>query len=299
MLDDYLAEKRSLSHLTFRKNCPLASYTTFGIGGAADYLVMPETEEALINLIGYLRRQEIRFFLCGNGSNLLFDDKGYRGVVILTKKLRSFRIVDTVMEAAAGASLIAVAAAAAHASLSGLEFASSIPGTVGGALFMNAGAHGGEMKDVVLSSRYLDAEGRIREITEHSFSYRSSLFQENGGIVLSCRLGLHYGRPDEILCKISENRKKREDTQPVKMKSAGSVFRRTESCIPAKLIDEAGLKGLSVGDAAVSEKHAGFIVNRGNATAADVLSLIEKIRERILLQYGKELVCEIRYIPER
>ncbi len=298
MFEDYLAKECSLNRLTYHRNIALAPYTTFGIGGVADYLVMPHSEDSLVSLIALLRENKIPFFLCGNGSNLLFDDRGFRGVVIRTTSLRGFRITDTVIEAFCGTSLIALSAAAARASLSGLEFACSIPGSVGGALFMNAGAHGGEMADVLLSSRYLDESGCVRETTEHDFSYRTSRFQKTGEVILSCRLGLSYGKGEEILHKMAENRERREASQPVHQKSAGSVFRRGEGIIPAMLIDEAGLKGMSVGDAVVSEKHAGFIVNRGGATAKDVLTLIEKIKERIFALYGKELFCEIRYIPE-
>ena len=298
MLKDYLAKESSLHHLSFQTNVSLAPHTTFGIGGLADYLVIPQSEESLLVLIGFLRENGIRFGVFGNGSNLLFDDKGYRGVVILTSGIRHICFTDTLVEASCGASLIALSMKAAKNALSGLEFACGIPGTVGGALFMNAGAHGGEMADIVLSSRYLDTQGNLHEITEHDFSYRHSRYQENGGIILSCRMGLSYGKESEIRARMAENKKKRESTQPIKEKSAGSVFRRSDGVIPAALIDRAGLKGLTVGGATVSEKHAGFIVNRGDATASDVLCLIDLIKERIAALYGVELVPEIRYIRE-
>ena len=164
---------------------------------------------------------------------------------------------------------------------------------------MNAGAHGGAMSDIVLSSRYLDVQGNVLEITQHDFAYRHSVYQDTDRIILSCCLGLSYGTESEIRAKMEENKQKRTMTQPVNDKSAGSVFRRTEGVIPAALIDRAGLKGLSVGGASVSKKHAGFIVNRGDATACDVLSLIELIKNRIDSVYGVQLIPEIRYIPER
>lgn len=299
MLEDYLVKESSLNHLTFQTNVCLAPYTTFGIGGPADYLVLPKSEEALLSLVDYLRQGEIRFEVFGRGSNILFSDRGFRGVVILTRNLRSFSMTDTVIRAACGASLITLSAAALRASLSGLEFACGIPGSVGGAVFMNAGAHGREMKDIVLSSRYLSEDGKIVEITDHAFSYRHSVYQKTNRIILSCSLGLSYGRPDEIAARMTENKRKREETQPIASKSAGSVFRREENFIPAKAIDEAGLKGLSVGDAAISEKHAGFIVNQGSAKAEDVLTLIEQVRKIIFNLYQRDPIPEIRFIPER
>lgn len=299
MLKDYLEQKSSLNHLTFQTDARLAPHTTFGIGGHADYLVVPQSEEALLSLISFLRETEIRFGVFGNGSNVLFDDKGFRGVVILTSGIRQISFQDTIVESTCGVSLISLSMQAAQHKLSGLEFACGIPGTVGGALFMNAGAHGGEMADIVLSSRYIDEAGHIHETTQHEFDYRYSVYQNTNRIILSCRLGLSCGNECEIRAKMAENKEKRITTQPIKDKSAGSVFRRTEGVIPAALIDKAGLKGLSVGGASVSEKHAGFIVNRGNATAYDVLTLIELIKKKIDSIYGVQLIPEIRYISER
>lgn len=298
MLKDYLVKESSCNRITFQKDARLAPHTTFGIGGLADYLVVPQSEDALLSLVAFLREKEIRFGVFGNGSNVLFDDNGYRGVVILTSGIRGVEFTDTLVKVSCGASLISLSRQAAKHSLSGLEFACGIPGTVGGAVFMNAGAHGGEMSDIVLSSRYLDNSGKVCEITQHDFSYRHSVYQDSDRIILSCCLALSYGTESEILAKMEENKYKRTTTQPIKEKSAGSVFRRTEGVIPAALIDKAGLKGLSVGGARVSEKHAGFIVNRGDATARDVLSLVELIQKRIDSVYGVKLIPEIRYISE-
>lgn len=296
MLKDYLVKESSLNHLTFQTDAKLAPHTTFGIGGHADYLVVPQSEDALLSLVALLRQNKIRFGVFGNGSNILFDDRGFRGVVILTKGLKSMEFQDTLVKVSAGTSLISLSRQAAKRSLSGLEFACGIPGSVGGAVFMNAGAHGGEMADVVLSSRYLDAAGNVCEITQHEFAYRHSVYQNTDRIILSCSLGLSYGVESEIQAKMEENKEKRTRTQPITDKSAGSVFRRTEGVIPAALIDQAGLKGLSVGGACVSEKHAGFIVNQGGATAHDVLSLIELVQQKIATVYGVELIPEIRYV---
>ena len=298
MLKDYLAKESSLNHLTFQTDAKLAPHTTFGIGGHADYLVVPQSEDGLLSLVAFLREKEIRFGVFGNGSNVLFDDKGFRGVVILTGGLRDVVFQDTLVKVSSGASLISLSMQAAKRSLSGLEFACGIPGSVGGAVFMNAGAHGGEMADIVLSSRYLDSSGNVREITQHEFAYRHSVYQTNDSIILSCSLGLSYGVEADISAKMAENKEKRTKSQPIKDKSAGSVFRRTDGVIPAALIDQAGLKGLSVGGACVSEKHAGFIVNRGGATARDVLSLIELVKQKIDSVYGVQLIPEIRYVSE-
>lgn len=299
MLKDYLVKESSFDRLTFQTDARLAPHTTFGIGGHADYLVVPKNEDALVSLIAFLRENGIRFGVFGNGSNILFDDKGFRGVVILTRGLRGVQFQETQVTVPCGYSLISLSKQAAKHSLSGLEFACGIPGTVGGAIFMNAGAHGGEMADIVISSRYLDAMGNVHKITEHDFSYRHSVYQDTDRIILSCCLNLSVGNEADICSKMEENKQKRTASQPIKDKSAGSVFKRTEGVIPAALIDQAGLKGLSVGGASVSKKHAGFIVNRGDATAYDVLMLIELIRKKIDSVYGVHLVPEIRFIAER
>ena len=297
MLESYLVEESSLKTLSFHKDEPLAPHSTFGIGGQCDYFVTPFTENALIQLISFLKRNAIRFFVIGNGSNLLFDDDGFRGCIISTKELRSLRFDKSELEVGCGYSLIALSSLAQKRSLSGLEFACSIPATIGGAIYMNAGAYGGEMKNIVTTVRYLDKDGTLCETDEHNFSYRHSIYQEEERVILSCRLSLTVGNSDAILATMNENKRKREATQPIKEKSAGSVFRRTDSCIPARLIDEMGLKGLAIGGAEVSRKHAGFIINRGNATANDVLLLIDQIRTIIKEECNQDLSCEIKYIP--
>lgn len=297
MLINYLARESSLNTLTYQINETLAPHSTFGIGGQCDYFVKPFTENALIRLIAYLKQENIRYTVIGNGSNILFDDDGYCGCIISTKELREICIRENEIFVSCGYSLIALSSLAQKNALSGLEFACSIPATVGGAIYMNAGAYGGEMKDIVTTVRYLSKEGDIHEISDHKFAYRKSIYQTNGGVILSCSIRLSHKDPDLILQTMKENREKREAAQPTREKSAGSVFRREENCIPAKLIDEAGLKGLSCGDASVSTKHAGFIVNHGSATANDVLQLIHRIQSIIYEKYGVRLHCEIRHIP--
>ena len=298
MLQDYLVKESSLNHLHYQKDAMLAPHSTFGIGGHCDYFVTPFSENCLIELIAFLKKRKFRYIVIGNGSNLLFDDRGFRGCVISTKAMRDVTVDGNVLTVSAGYSLIALSQLAAKHSLSGLEFACSIPASVGGAVCMNAGAYGGEMKDIVTSCRYLTKEGNVCETTDHDFSYRHSRYQLTGETVLSCQIRLQHAETDEILSRMKENKTKREATQPTKEKSAGSVFRRMEGVIPAKLIDEAGLKGLTVGGATVSEKHAGFIVNRGNATAKDVLSLIDLIKKAVRDRYGVDLVCEICHVLE-
>lgn len=278
----------------------LAPFSTFGIGGPCDYLLEPSSQEGMIRAIGILRQRGIPYRVLGRCSNVVFADAGFRGAIILTGRMHTVELRrPSEIYAEAGASLIGLSQMAASASLAGLTFACGIPGSVGGALRMNAGAHGGEMKDVVLSSQYLDANGNVKTRNDHRFSYRHSIYQEEkDSLILSVTFRLQPGDKDEILQQMRASKEKRLATQPVKEKSAGSVFRRQEGCIPARLIDEAGLKGLSVGGAAVSEKHAGFIVNRNNATADDVRTLVDKIRSVIFERHGIDLVPEIEFIEE-
>ncbi len=297
MLADYLAKESSLNTLAYQLDEPLAPHSTFGIGGQCDYFVRPFTEDALVRLITYLKKSNIRYTVIGNASNLLFDDDGYRGCIISTKGLREALIQDEEITVSCGYSLIALSSLAQKNALSGLEFACSIPATVGGAIYMNAGAYGGEMKDIVTTVRYLSNDGLILETADHQFAYRHSSYQTDERVILLCRIKMTRKDPNVILQTMQEFKKRREANQPTREKSAGSVFRRGENCIPAKLIDEAGLKGLSCGDAVVSLKHAGFIINRGTATAHDVLNLIDRIRSIIYKNYGVQLYCELRYIP--
>ena len=297
MLNNYLAKECSLNNLAYQINEPLAPHSTFGIGGQCDYFVKPFTEHALVRLISFLKEQHIRFSVIGNASNILFDDQGYRGCIISTKEMRDISVQENEITVSSGYSLIALSSLAQKHALSGLEFACSIPATVGGAIYMNAGAYGGEMKDIVTSVRYLSQNGEICETFDHGFSHRHSIYQTTGSIILSCRTKLSPQNPDLILETMNAYRAKREATQPIRDKSAGSVFKRANDCIPAKLIDEAGLKGLSCGGASVSTKHAGFIINRDNASANDVLALIEKIKTVIYDRYGVILHCEIQYLP--
>ncbi|MGM9637308.1 MAG: UDP-N-acetylmuramate dehydrogenase [Eubacteriales bacterium] len=283
-----------------KKDTPLAGFTSFKVGGPADQLILPHTKEALVELISVVRECKIRYLILGNGSNVLFSDRGYRGAVLLTTALRSYSVEGTKIHADCGVPLGALSVAAAAAGLSGLEFAYGIPGTLGGAVYMNAGAYGGEIADVLESSTCLCSDGQLCELSveEHAFGYRSSVYQSSGGTVLSATLSLKKGDPTEIQAKMKDFMSRRREKQPLESPSAGSTFKRYPGYYTGKLIEDAGLKGFSVGDAMVSEKHAGFVINAGEATSADILALIEHIKQTIYQKNGILLECEVRIIPE-
>lgn len=278
-------------------NEPMSKHTTFRTGGNADFFVTPESIEELEKIL----KVSGNVIVIGNGSNLLVTDKGIRGIVVSLKKLNNFEINDEIITVDSGMPIAKLARIAADNSLTGLEFACGIPGTVGGAVFMNAGAYGGEMKDVVVSSTYLDKKTlEIKTLEEHNFKYRSSIYAEElDGIILSVKLKLTHGNKEEIQNKIKENMESRNSKQPVNKPSAGSTFKRQEGVIAAKLIDEAGLKGYKIGGAEVSTLHAGFVINSGDATSKDILDLIEYIKKSVKEEYGVELEPEVKIIGER
>ena len=294
-----LSKIRSLfPALEIRENEPLKNHSSFRIGGPADVMFLPKTPEELAGLYKHLLQEEVRHFVMGNGSNLLFADEGYRGAVIKTSGLNDVSLVgENTLRAQCGALLSQTAVFARKNALAGMEFAHGIPGSVGGAVVMNAGAYGGEIKDVAVKTLYLDAAGELREAVdeEHDFSYRHSRFQP-GEIVLSCDFLLQPGDENEIQAKMSELAAKRKASQPLDLPSAGSTFKRPAGGYAAALIDQAGLKGLTVGGAQVSSKHAGFVVNIGGASCADVLALMEKIKEAVLAASGIELEPEVRIV---
>ena len=283
------------------KDEPMSRHTTFRIGGNADYFLTPESEEQLIAVLRLLREKEMPYCIVGNGSNLLVGDRGIRGAVVcLYKKMSKIECCGTEIYAECGALLSGVSSAALNAGLTGFEFASGIPGTVGGAVYMNAGAYGCEMKDAVKSVRYIDSDLSVREISaaDCKFGYRTGIFTGSDKIILSCRLELRRGSTDEIRAKISELTQKRVSKQPLDKPSAGSTFKRPEGHFAGGLIESAGLKGAAVGGAAVSEKHAGFVVNNGGATARDVTELIEYIKKTVSEKSGVTLEPEIKMIGE-
>ena len=301
-----------LPQLGLLRDEPMKKHTTFRIGGPADYYAEPDMSR-ISKLIEIAKACDMPVTVIGNGSNLLVGDKGIRGLVIgIGKGMSEIEVTEAVAQdftaqdnchiitAGAGAILAAVAAKAAEASLSGLEFASGIPGSVGGAVVMNAGAYGGEIKDVLIDATVLTADGELKTVTrdELDLSYRHSIVPEKGYIVLSARFRLTPKPKDEIKSYMAELRAKRVEKQPLEYPSAGSTFKRPEGYFAGKLIMDAGLRGYSVGDAQVSEKHCGFVVNKGEAAAADVLTLIKDVQETDLKQFGVKLEPEVKMIGE-
>ncbi len=285
--------------IPFRENELLAQHCTFKIGGPAELFVQPETEQQLCAAVKLCKAENVRYYLLGNGSNILFADEGYRGVIIDTTAMKTELVIDgTQVAAGAGLRLSALCTAALENGLTGLEFAYGIPGTVGGAVYMNAGAYGGEMKDVLVSVRYLTAEGEIMEApaAELDLSYRHSIFEENGGCILSACFRLEKGDPSAIKARMNELMAKRVDKQPLDKPSAGSTFKRPAGAFAAALIDQCGLRGYRHGGAAVSEKHCGFVVNLGGATCADVLALCDEVRAIVKEKTGYDLEKEIRVV---
>ena len=279
---------------------PMARHTTFGVGGPADWFLMPETAEKIAAAVKKLHTEGVPVYILGGGADLLVRDKGIRGAVIWTGKCSGVKISETFVTALAGTPTALVAKTAADAGLSGLEFAAGIPGTIGGAAFMNAGAFDGDMSKIVKTVTVCDETGDVHtyQNEELDYAYRHSRFMEKPEIILEIEMKLTRGNREDIEAKTALFQKKRRDTQPLQYKSAGSTFKRPDGVAAAKLIDEAGLKGFSVGDAAVSEKHAGFIINRGHATCADILEVMETVRARVSEIYGIELSPEVRIIGE-
>ena len=280
---------------------PLSRHTTFRTGGPCDLLAYPKDEETLLLTISYLQSRKIPWFILGRGSNLLVSDSGYRGCAVSLKKhMNRIRVSGNGITAEAGAMLSETAREALLNSLSGLEFASGIPGTVGGGVFMNAGAYGGELKDVVTSVRMLLPDGQIRDFSnaEMDFSYRHSAAEALGGTIISARMELSPGDPGEIRALMDDLNRRRKEKQPLEFGSAGSTFKRPAGYYAGALIEGAGLKGYRVGGACVSEKHAGFVINLGNALAQDVFRVIRHTEEEVLKKSGVQLEREVRLLGD-
>ncbi len=279
---------------------PMNLHTSFRIGGNADCFCEVKTVEALKNIIAACKKYNTDYFIIGLGSNLLVSDNGIKGVVI--KLSGEFDEIEqtgkNTIRCGAGVSLAAVCVYAKNNSLGGAEFAWGIPGSVGGAVYMNAGAYGGEIKDIVVSSRYLDENGEIKERKgkEHDFSYRHSAYSDSRNIILDVTFELSEKNKNEIFFLMQDTMEKRKKKQPLNRPSAGSVFKRPEGYYAAALIEQCGLKGVSIGGAQVSEKHSGFIVNNGGATAKDVKELIDHIKSVVKSKTGVDLHCEIKYV---
>lgn len=283
------------------KDEPMSAHTTFRIGGPADYFAMPSSAEEIRRIVSLCIEQEVPYYIIGNGSNLLVGDKGFRGVIIqIFKNMRDIRTEGETVTAQAGALLSKVAAAAYDAGLTGFEFASGIPGTLGGAVRMNAGAYGGEMSQVLKSADVLTTEGEVLTIPveEMKMGYRTSIVSRMDYVVLGAQLVLSRGSKEDIRAKMDELKEKRVSKQPLEFGSAGSTFKRPEGYFAGKLIEDAGLRGFRIGNAQVSEKHCGFVINRGGATAAEVAELMDHIIRRVEETSGVRLQPEVKKIGE-
>ena len=283
--------------LELREDEPMSRHTTFRIGGPAALMALPRTVGEAKAAVKAARALEVEPFFLGNGSNLLAADGGYPGFVVkLAGDFDQIREVNRGLEAGSAVLLSRLSNALLGRGLTGLEFAGGIPGSVGGAVTMNAGAYGGEMAQVLESVTFLDEAGEICTLpaSECGFGYRKSVFSDRKCLILKARFHLEQGGPAAIKARMEELAAKRREKQPLEYPSAGSMFKRPPGHFAATLIDQCGLKGLTVGGAQVSEKHAGFVVNRGGATCADVLELARRVRERVLAQTGVELEMEVK-----
>lgn len=281
---------------------PLKSHTTFKIGGNCIALIEPREISDIIEAVKICRKNNIKFFVIGNGSNLLVPDEGYNGVIIkLKSEFSKIEVEGDYLIVNSGAKLSEVYTVAYENSLTGFEFASGIPGTIGGAIYMNAGAYGGEMKDIVESVEVLDLDSfELRELKneELEFSYRKSIIQRKNYIVTTIKLKLQKGNKEEINAVYEDLRERRNSKQPLNFGSAGSTFKRPEGHFASKLIEDAGLKGYHINDAWVSEKHSGFIVNKGNASFKEVMELIEYVQKVVFEKFGVKLETEVRILKD-
>lgn len=279
---------------------PMSRHTTFRVGGPADVLVRPKVEQ-LAGVLRLCREYEEPYTLIGNGSNLLVGDGGIRGVVVeLSEPAGAIVVNGNEITAQAGAMLAKIANTAASAGLAGMEFASGIPGTIGGAVVMNAGAYGGEMKDILVRVKVLDEQGEEKElpVEELDLGYRHSCIPEKHYLVTEATIRLTPGKEEAIRAKMKELNEKRIEKQPLSYPSAGSTFKRPEGYFAGKLIMDAGLRGYAVGGAQVSEKHCGFVINKGGATAADIRQLMQDVAEKVYEQYGVRLEPEVKMTGE-
>ena len=300
MLENY-CKKNGVSYKT---NVKLADLCTFKIGGLASLVIIPRSEEEIAGVFRAALESEVALYVLGNGSNVLFSDSGYSGAILLLGKSFSQMLIKdkgTIIECQSGATLNSLCQFACENGLSGLEFAYGIPGTVGGAVYMNAGAYGGEIKDAVITAKHIDPNGEfsVLSVDEMRLSYRHSIYQgvEYKGCIITCaEFNLKTDAPTDIRARMMDYMNRRREKQPLEYPSAGSTFKRPEGAYASALVDMCGLKGLSIGGAQVSEKHAGFLINRGGATADDMLRLIEKVQSEVLRQTGFMLESEVERV---
>lgn len=281
-------------------NEPLKNHVSFKTGGNAKYFVTPENAEQLVCVIKALRENGEKYFVMGNGSNLLVSDSGFDGTVIcIGRNMSAITVNGCEITAMSGALLSRIASVALKASLTGFEFASGIPGSLGGAVVMNAGAYGGEMKDVIVKTEYLSKDGELKCVSgeEHGFGYRKSIFAE-GDVVISSVISLKHGDSDKIRSTMDELNCRRREKQPLEYPSAGSTFKRPEGYFAAKLIDDSGLRGFKCGGAMVSEKHCGFVINYDNATSSDIYRLMGHVKSVVYDKFGVMLEPEVRLLGD-
>ena len=297
-----LAEEYNREHedpIEIKQNEPMSRHTSFKIGGNADLYIIPHDMDALIETVRILKETETKRYFLGNATNVLFDDAGFRGAVVSLGNICAIKVIENRIIAEAGASLNLVCKTARDKELSGLEFAYGIPGSIGGAVFMNAGAYGGEMSQVVAQSTYFsldDMTVHTIPLTAHEYGYRESVYRHNNWLVLSAVLELQKGEYDKINAAMNDYMSRRIDKQPLEYPSAGSVFKRYPGRYTGQMIEECGLKGYSIGGAQVSEKHAGFIVNKGGATSADVIAIIEHIKNEVYKKFDCRIECEVIHV---
>lgn len=297
-----LAEEYNREHenpIEIKQNEPMSRHTSFKIGGNADLYIIPHDMDALIETVRILKETETKRYFLGNATNVLFDDAGFYGAVVSLGNICAIKVIENRIIAEAGASLNLVCKTARDKELSGLEFAYGIPGSIGGAVFMNAGAYGGEMSQVVAQSTYLsldDMTVHTIPLSAHEYGYRESVYRHNNWLVLSAVLELQKGEYDKINAAMNDYMSRRIDKQPLEYPSAGSVFKRYPGRYTGQMIEECGLKGYSIGGAQVSEKHAGFIVNKGGAASADVLALIEHIKNEVYKKFDCRIECEVIHV---
>lgn len=280
---------------------PMKKHTTFRVGGNADYFVQVQTVAEIQGVVALCKKSDMPYYILGNGSNLLVGDRGYRGVIIqIYKEMNHIEVIDTCIKAQAGALLSKVGATALEAGLEGFEFAAGIPGTVGGAVVMNAGAYGGEMKDILRSVTVLTPDGEVKELSNEQLElgYRTSIIAKANHIVVEAVFQLNIGDREQIRAKMDELRHQRTTKQPLEYPSAGSTFKRPEGYFAGKLIQDAGLRGFQVGGAQVSEKHCGFVINKDEATAADIAELMKQVSEKVQEEFGVTLEPEVKRLGE-
>lgn len=300
MCNKYCGIEKIIKKENIKYNEEMKNHITMKVGGPCDLMVLPESIDDIKNVIKYAKENDIKYYIIGNGSNLLVLDEGIRGIVIkITNKFGKIEVINDEIIAEAGAGIPKVAQVAKKNSLKGLEFACGIPGTVGGCVCMNAGAYGGEMVDIVKEVTYINEQGEIKTILgkDMDFSYRHSIFSDNKDLViLSATFKLEHGNIEEISKIMSENTLARSTKQPLEYPNFGSVFKRPEGYFVGKLVQDSGLRGKQIGGAQVSEKHTGFIVNKNNATCRDVLDLIKYVQDTVFEKFGVHLNTEVKII---